>query len=592
MKQFFGAFFGSFIGILISTILAVVIFVALLTSSFKEALKDVDGSNKTYSSKGNGILKIALKEPIVDRSRSEFERVMAQFNNSNGLGLDVILEDLEKAKADTAIKGVYLEFGGLLAGKAALQDIRNAIADFKGSGKFVYAYSEAYSQSEYYIASVADKVFLNPQGAMDWKGLSMSLMFYKGTLEKLGVEMEVYRHGKFKSAVEPFILDKMSKENRDQAETFLNSMWASMLSDIASSRKTNVDVLNKLANDLAITLPSDAVSYKLVDELLYEDEVLDLLKKRMRLKEKDKLNFVSVESYSRYNPKNSYYGKDKIAVIYAIGAIYGGEGDDETIGSERIAKAIKDARLDDNVKAIVFRVNSPGGSALASDVIWREVNLAKKKKPFIVSMGDLAASGGYYISCAADRIFAQPNTITGSIGVFGLIPNFKRTFEEKLGVTVDTVNTNTHSDMMTAFRKASPTESVHIQRSVENVYDTFIGRVAEGRKMSKDQVDSIGQGRVWSGADALKIGLVDELGGLPQAIAFAAKKAKLKEYKMLELPHKKNPLDELFGKSKEDAEERIMKNTLGETYSYLKQVKSILNSKGVQVRLPYEIIIN
>jgi len=549
--------------------------------------------NDLYTAKGNAILKIAFNEPVVDRERSRMEKTFSKFRGSeSGMGLNVIVSNLEKAKTDTAIKGVYLNFNGLMAGRSAMQDIREAIIDFKKSGKFVYAYSENYSQTEYYIASAADKVFLNPQGGMDWKGLSMGLMFFKGALEKLGIEMTIYRHGKFKSAIEPFILDKMSDSNRLQAETFLNSIWNSMLVDIAASRKTSVDVLNKLANGLAINFPNDAVSYKLVDQLAYEDEVLSELKTKIRIKEKDKLNFVSHDSYAKYRPKGAYFGKEKIAVIYAVGSIGSGEGSDEEIGSDRISKAIKDARLDENVKAIVLRVNSPGGSALASDVIWREVNLAKKAKPVIVSMGDLAASGGYYISCAADRIFAQPNTITGSIGVFGIVPNMKKAFEEKLGITIDTVNTNLHSDLMSTFRGATPTESVFIQKSVEAVYDVFIGRVAEGRKMTKDQVDSIGQGRVWSGSDALKINLVDELGGLPEAIAYAAKKAKLKQYRTEELPLQKNPLDELFGKSEMDAETRIMKKSLGANYIYLKQVKSILNSKGVQVRLPYEIIIN
>jgi len=592
MKQFFGAFFGSFVGILISTVVAVLIVVGVISSSFKDALKDAE-QGEIYKSKGNSVLKLNFSGPIVDREKSRIEKMFSDFRGGeNGMGLNVIIENLQKAKVDTAIKGIYMNFNGTLAGKSTLQDIRKAILDFKTSGKFVYAYSENYSQSEYYVASAADKVFLNPQGNMDWKGLSMGLMFFKGSLEKLGVDMAIYRHGKFKSAIEPFMLDKMSEANRLQAETFLNSIWNNMLVDIAQSRKTSTEVLNKLANELAVTFPEEAVSYKLVDQLAYEDEVMDELRKRIKVKEKDKINFVSHDSYSKHHLPGRYLGKDKIAVIYAVGEINSGQGNDEAIGSERIAKAIKDARLNENIKAIVFRVNSPGGSALASDVIWREVNLAKKAKPFIVSMGDLAASGGYYISCAADRIFAQPNTITGSIGVFGIVPNFKKAFEEKLGITVDTVNTNKYSDIMSTFRGATPTESTVIQKSVENVYDVFTTKVAAGRKMTKEAVDSIGQGRVWSGSDALKIGLVDELGGLAEAIAYAAKQAKLKEYKLDELPLQKNPLDEVFGKAEEDAEMRVMKKNLGESYIYLKQVRNIMNSKGVQVRLPYEIIMN
>lgn len=592
MKQFFGAFFGSILGILISTIVAVLIIAAVITSSFKEAFKDNDHAK--YKQKGKSILNLAFAGPVIDREKiNPFENIdFGPLAGDKGMGLNAILKNLEKAKSDTAVKGLYLTFNGMMAGKSSAQDIRKGILDFKKSGKFVYAYAENFSQSEYYIASAADKVFLNPQGGMEWKGLNMSLMFYKKTLEKLGVDVQIYRHGKFKSAIEPFMLDKMSEANRLQAETFLNSIWNNMVTEIAQSRKTGVQVLNKLANELAINFPEDAVSYKLVDELMYEDEVMNLLKKRVGVKEKDKLNLIAHSTYTKYKPSGQYLGKEKIAVIYAIGSISSGEGSDDEIGSDRIAKAIKDAREDENIKAIVLRVNSPGGSALASDVIWREVNLAKKAKPFIVSMGDVAASGGYYISCAADRIFAEPNTITGSIGVFGIVPNMKKALEEKLGITIDTVNTNSHSDVMSTLRAATPTESVYIQKSVEKVYDVFITKVAEGRKITKDEVDSIGQGRVWSGTDALRIKLVDELGGLPEAIAYAAKQAKLKEYKVTDLPTQKNPLDELLGKVEADAETRLIKKHLGENYMYLKHVQNVIKAKGVQVRMPYEVIIH
>lgn len=592
MKQFFGAFFGSILGILISTIVAVLIIVAVITSGFKEAFKDADDT--VYKNKANSVLNLVFDGPIIDREKvNPFENIdLGPWGGQKGMGLNMILKNLEKAKSDTAIKGLYLNFNGMMAGKSAAQDIRKGILDFKKSGKFVYAYSENYSQGEYYVASAADKVFLNPQGGMEWKGLSMSLMFYKKTLEKLGVDVQIYRHGKFKSAIEPFMLDKMSEANRLQAETFLNSIWTNMITEIAASRKTSPDVLNKLANELAINFPEDAVSYKLVDDLMYEDEVMNLVKKRLGIKEADKVNLVTHNTYNKFKPKGLYTGSNKIAVIYAVGQISGGQGDDEEIGSERIAKAIKDARLDANIKAIVLRVNSPGGSALASDVIWREVNLAKKAKPFIVSMGDVAASGGYYISCAADRIFAEPNTITGSIGVFGIVPNMKKALEDKLGITIDTVNTNAHSDVMTTLRAATPTESVYIQKSVEKVYDVFIGRVAEGRHMTKDEVDSIGQGRVWSGTDALRIKLVDELGGLPEAIAYAVKQAKLKEFKITDLPTQKNPIDELLGKVESDAETRLIKKHLGENYMYLKHLQNVIKAKGVQVRMPYELIIH
>ncbi len=592
MKQFFGAFFGSILGIIISTIIAVLIIVAVISSGFKDAFKSSDEA--VYKSKPKSVLNLVFDGPVIDREKiNPFEKLdLGPWGKEEGMGINIILNNLEKAAKDTAIKGIYMNFKNMEAGKSALQDIRQGLVEFKKSGKFIYAYSEVYSQSAYYLASVADKVFLNPQGGLDWKGLNMSLMFYKKTLEKLGVEVKIFRHGKFKSAIEPFMLEKMSDANRLQAETFLNSIWNNMLVNISESRKLTIDELNKMANELSIAFPEDALKFKLVDELAYEDQVLSEIKSKLKINEKDKLNLVAHSSYAKYIPKDKFKGKDKIAVIYAIGGISSGEGSDEEIGSDRIAKAIKDARLDENIKAIVLRVNSPGGSALASDVIWREVKLAKKVKPFVVSMGDVAASGGYYISCAADMIFAQPNTITGSIGVFGMVPNMKKAFEDKLGITIDTVNTNAHSDVMSTLRGATPTESVFIQKSVENVYDVFIGRVAEGRGLTKEQVDSIGQGRVWSGSDALNIKLVDEMGGLKEAIAYAAKKANLKEYKLNELPAQKNPLDELFGKVEADAETRLLRKNLGEHYKYIKQVKSIMNAKGVLVRLPYEMVIN
>jgi protease-4 len=421
---------------------------------------------------------------------------------------------------------------------------------------------------------------------MEWKGLSTSIMFFKKMFDKVGLDVQIFRHGKFKSAVEPFMVEKMSDANRYQTETFLNSIWESMLKGIAEQRKVSIPDLQAWANNLSIQFPEDAVG-KLIDAIAYEDEVLSELAKKSN--SGDKPNFISLGSYSE---KTKSKGTDKIAVVYAIGGIESGQGDDETIGSDRIAKAIKDARNDEKIKAIVLRVNSPGGSALASDVIWREVTLAKKQKPVIVSMGDLAASGGYYISCAADYIFAQPNTITGSIGVFGMMPNFQKIVEEKLYIHIDSVNTNQHSDLGSTFRPVSKTEYDYIQSGVEKVYDVFTKRVADGRGMKQSDVDSIGQGRVWSGNDALKIKLVDELGGLDKAIAFAAKKAKLDNYKIVDFPKMTNPFDKWLGKKEMDVENKIMKLHFGEAYPLLMKLKTVVKSKGVQARLPFEISIN
>ena len=590
MKQFFGAFFGSCLGILVTGVVIIIIVIASITSVFSDAIKM--NEHEVYKPKENTVLRINLNGDIKERGvKNPFGDLnLGPFMPKASVGLNEILASLKKAKDDNNIKGIYLEISEPVAGFATLEEVRNCLLDFKSSGKFIYAYSEGFSQKAYYVATTANKLYLNPQGALEMKGLSSQIMFFKKMLEKMDMEVQIFRHGKFKSAIEPFMLDKMSDANRTQVETYLGSLWNHMTKGISDSRKISVKDINDMANNLAIRSPEDAVKYKLVDELKYEDEVFSAIKKNINLKGEDKINFVSLTKYST-SVYDSKLTKDKIAVIYAVGEIESGEGDDEKIGSLRIAKAIREARLDKNIKAIVFRVNSPGGSALASDVIWRETVLAKKAKPFIVSMGDVAASGGYYISCAADRIFAQPNTITGSIGVFGMIPNAQKALSEKLGITIDTVNTNKHSDVGTILRGVTTDEYEYVQQSVEHIYDVFITKVATGRKTSKNTIDSIGQGRVWSGADAIKINLVDELGGINDAIVYAAKQAKLKEYELMNLPKQKDPLQELLSNTQDEMEARTMKSYLEEQYIYMKHLKNVLQLKGVQARLPYEMII-
>ena len=592
MKQFFGAFLGSVIGIVLATIIVVVIIVASIKASFG-SLNAKDESDVSVV-KTNSVLKLVLDGQIADREKENPFKDFGDLGplmDQGGSGLNTMLDKISKAKNDDKIKGIFLYAKNLEAGFATIEELRGALEGFKKSGKFIYSYAENYGQKEYYLASVANKVFLNPQGALEWKGLSMSLMFFKNAFEKLGVDVQVFRHGKFKSAVEPFLLDKMSASNRLQSETFLNSIWNTMLFKISSDRKFSVDDLNKMANTLSIRFPEDAVG-SLVDAAIYEDEVINAIKKKIGVAEKDKLSLVDFGKYDPKEKRANGLESSKIAVIYANGSISGGQGSDDEIGSDALAKTIKDARLDDKIKAIVLRVNSPGGSALASDVIWREVTLAKKVKPVIVSMGNLAASGGYYISCAADRIFAQPNTITGSIGVFGMMPNIKKALEQKLGITVDTVNTNLHSDVGGALRAVSASEFDYIQSGVEKVYDVFTKRVAEGRKMSQADVDSIGQGRVWTGTDALKLNLVDELGGLNDAIAYAAKKSKLSSYKLVELPKQKSPFEAFLGNKETELESRLIKKNLGISYTYFKQLQKIANLKGIQARLPFEMLVD
>lgn len=592
MKNFFIVFFSSLLGVIISIVLVGLIFTLAVTSVIREA---VGGEGIALEQLlPNSVLYMDLSSEIQERSGSNpFSGFDLSGNEKQSL--DVILMSLKRAKSDTSIKGIYLKTGNMEGGFATLEEIRNALTDFKSSKKFIYAYSETYNQKSYYVASVADQIFLNPQGSLDWKGLSAQIMFFKNALEKMNVEIQIFRHGKYKSAVEPYFLDKMSENNRTQTEAFMNSIWASVVSGVSQSRGIPSEQLNSIADGLTIRKAADAVNNKLIDGLKYEDEVQQLIKERLKIKTGDKISFIKLAAYRKATRKEKADDKaeNKVAVIYAVGEIEGGEGDDNTIGSDRIAKAIRDARTDSTIKAIVLRVNSPGGSALASDVMWREVTLAKKVKPVVVSMGDVAASGGYYISCSATRIFAHPNTITGSIGVFGVMPNAQRLLSEKLGINVDTVNTNKHSDLGTMFRPVSGEEMYYIQQSVEDVYGVFISRVADGRAIQLNQVDSIGQGRVWSGSDALKIKLVDELGGLEKAISYAAKTAKLSgdDYSIVAFPKKMNPIDKFFKDKEDEMELKWMKNNLGNNYRYFQAFQFLLKAEGVQARLPFEVIV-
>jgi len=563
---------------------------------FSAVSEVAEHKEKPIKVKSNSVLHIKLTGEIIERSSNNpFENLPFNGDFKNRpMGLNEILANIEKAKGDENITGIYLDIASIPAGIATLEEIRNALIDFKESKKFIISYSEEYGQGAYYLATVADKIYLNPEGMVDFKGLSRQIMFYKNLLEKLEVDVQIFRHGKFKSAIEPFDLEKMSPANREQTLTYLRSIWNHIVKGISAERNISADELNRYADEMLIQKADDAFKYKLVDQLVYKDELLEILKEKTGAEKTDKINYVELSKYSRAPEINSEpQTKNKIAVIYAVGDIVGGEGDENTIGSERISKAVRDARLDSNVKAIVLRVNSPGGSSLASDVIWREMVLAKKEKPVVVSMGDVAASGGYYISCAADAIVAHPNTITGSIGVFGVFPNMEKLFENKLGISVDTVNTNKHSDFGNTFRPVGKDESAVIQKWIEEVYQDFIRKVSDGRKMTKDEIDSIGQGRVWSGVDGKKIGLVDEFGGIKDAIALAAKKAEVKEYKILELPKQKNPFEE-FVKNLTDEDamiERKLKEEFGSAYLNIKNLKTLLKHQGIQARLPYDIVI-
>jgi len=591
MKDFFKFLFASMLGFLIMSVIIFFVFIGIITS-FANMMEQKD--TKVAE---NTLLKIDFSTPVIDRTSkdpfSDFD--FASMETKKSIGLNDIIKNLEKASRDPKISGIYLNLSSVQSGMATIEEIRKALMDFKESGKFVLAYGESYSQAAYYLATTADAIYLNPEGQIDFKGLSAELMFFKGTLEKLDAEMQIIRHGKYKSAVEPFMLDKMSPENRVQMMAIVDGLWDRITQAISTSRNISVEDLNKYADELAVSKADDALELKFVDGLKYYDEILAELKTKLGVEKDKEIESVSLAKYtdaadpSEKRPDR----KNRVAVIYAIGEIISGEGSDEIIGSTRISKAIRKAREDDKVKAIVMRVNSPGGSALASDIILREVKLAAAAKPFIVSMGNVAASGGYYISCAADKIYADPTTITGSIGVLGLVPNLEQTMKNKLGITYDYVKTNENASMMSINRPLTQYQKDVILEMIEDIYSTFVNHVAQGRNMTYEAVDAIGQGRVWVGSDALEIGLVDELGGMDKAIAAAIEEAGLETWSVVEYPEQKDPfeeiMNEIFGQASVEAK---IKAELGDNYRLYQYMKYWQNAKGVQARLPFDIYIN
>lgn len=562
------------------------IFIGIISSLSKKEIVKI---------KPNSILHIKLDKKIYDRAPKnpiDFFDIMNMDINKN-LGLNNILKNIEKAKTDDNIEGIYLDLSSIQGGFATVEEIRNQLIDFKKSGKFIISYSTYYSQKSYYLATVSDKIFLNPEGMFEFKGLNAEIYFLKGLLNKMDVDVQIIRHGKYKSAVEPFMLDKMSEANKEQTITFIKSLWNKMLKGVSETRKISIKELNNIADNLLIQNADEAIKYKLIDNKLYKDQIFSKLREKTEISKKSKLHFVSMQKYTSVpNPVKEMFSRDRIAVIYAQGDIKDGKGSDIVIGSENISKAIRKARLNKNVKAIVLRVNSPGGSALASEIIWRELSLAKKAKPVIASYGDYAASGGYYISCIADKIIASPNTITGSIGVFGIIPNLKNFFNNKLGVTFDNVKTNKNSGYISLTRPMTSYEKNISQNNVENTYSTFVNHVSEGRDMSFKEIDNIGQGRVWTGSDAKKIGLIDEFGGLNKAIAMAAEMANIKSYRLLSLPVQKEPIEIILDELSGNSQSSLLKAELGENYKYLSSFKNLMDIKGVQARLPYIINFN
>jgi len=579
MLNFLKNIFSTVIGILLSFLIIILIIagVASISSQKSTSTKKLDEKH---------FLKIDLSKEVVERTSTNPFSSLDPMNidASQQLSLKIILDNIEKAKTDENIVGIYINSPIVNAGMSKAEEIRNKLLEFKETKKPIVAYNEVYAMKSYYLSSVADRLYINPMGIIDHKGMYTTLMFFKGLLEKLNIDLQIFRLGKFKSAIEPFTLEKMSDSNRKQLKLLLKSVNNNIIDSIASQRGISKIKIHKDANQLKLSSAEICLEENYVDGILYEDQVKDTLK---MLLGKDKLKIISINKYSNVKTKKKEISRNKIAIVYANGGINSGKGDENSIGSITTSKAIEKARKDEKVKAIVLRINSGGGSALASDVIWRETVLAKNEKPLVVSFGDVAASGGYYIACAADKIFASPTSITGSIGVFGMIPNMNEFYKSNFGITFDTVKTNNSADMG-IYRKLTSFEKQKIQQGIEDVYETFISRVSEGRDISTKQVDNIGQGRVWSGYDAKKIGLIDEFGGLEKAIESAAALAEIEDYRTISLPKQKDPFTEFLDGLNQTKLSDILSDELDLINKKdITTIKEMIKSEKIQTRLPY-----
>lgn len=589
MKQFFKTVFASMIGAFLSILLFLFLLVLLAVGSIMSI-----SSEDKVEIKAHSILQIQLNEVIQERSNEspfEFKGLM-NFNVEQSLGLNDILASIKNASKDPNIDGIYLDISSVNAGLSTTEEIRNALIEFKSSGKFIYSYSEFYTQKGYYLASMADSIFLNPAGLLELKGVSAQYMFFQHAFEKLEITPEIIRVGSFKSAVEPYFTDHMSDSNKLQTKVYLSSLFGHMIKNISKSRNISIDSTYAIATQLKVRNAEDAITYKLADALIYKDQLLSKFSKKTSKSSVNDINFIGLKKYHKSMKEEIKIANDKIAMIYANGEIISGEGDENIIGSEKISRAIRKARLDNSVKSIVLRINSPGGSALASDIIWREVILAKKVKPVIVSMGDVAASGGYYIACAADTIVAEPTTITGSIGVFGVLFNAQKFFNNKLGITFDQVKIGEFADLGNYTKPLSPAERMIIQNEINRIYSDFTGKVAAGRNMSVESVKRIAEGRVWSGVDAKRIGLVDVLGNIDDAVNIAAKKAKLVDYRIVNYPEMEDPLQKILKQFGAEVKTMMMPSEYKELAPYFKTFESLKNSKGIQARLPINIKID
>ena len=586
MKQFFKFMFASCLG---SALMLIILFIILIWTIGSS-------SQSTVTVKPKSVLYMDLSYDIPERTSSDnLSSVLGSLQNKNAdmSGMNDIIANIDYAKNDPNISGIFLEMSSVGTSPANIEEIRNHIISFRESGKFVITYSETMAQNAYYLATAGNEIYINPDGMLDIHGMASQIMFYKHLLDKLDIEIQIIRgpNNKFKSAVEPYFLDKMSDANREQMEKLLNSIWFKIVSDINVSRGINIQRINKLADNLALTFDAGvALDEGFVDGLAYRDEIIARIKDLADIEKSGKINVVTNSQYASARPEPKAKA-DKIAVIYANGQIIDGDGDDATIGSTTLSKAIREARENKKVKAIVMRVNSPGGSALASEVIRREVELAKAEKPFIISMGNYAASGGYWISSEGDYIFADPTTLTGSIGVFGTFPNAKKFLNETVGLTFDVAKTNKNADFGSITEPLTDYQKTMLQKYVGKTYNDFTALVARTRGLRQSYVDSIGQGRVWTGADALELGLVDELGGLDKAIEYAANKANLKDYSIKNYPKQEDLMETLLsGNLTEPYTKSLIKNRLGSNYTYIETFENVSRLNGIQALMPFMIV--
>lgn len=585
MKDFIKFTFASVLGVVLAgiifTILGIVTMVGMVASSDTETVV-----------KENSIFVLDLEGTLSERVQDNpLQALMGEEYQT--YGLDDILASIQKAKDNENIKGIYLQTSYLETSFASLEEIRNALKDFKESGKFIVAYADQYTQDMYYLASVADKVIVNPQGSIGWHGLASQPIFYKDLLQKVGVEMQIFKVGTYKSAVEPFIATEMSDANREQVTAFLGSIWGRLLEDVSASRNIPVETLNQYADQMMDLQPAETyLACGLADTLLYKDGVLDYLKEISGRESDEALRTLSLQDMKNVK-RNTPLDKSGniIAVYYAFGGIDDTTSPEEGIDSEKVIKDLRQLREDETVKAVVFRVNSPGGSAYGSEQIWREVVLLKEKKPVIVSMGDYAASGGYYISCAADYIVADPTTLTGSIGIFGMFPNMEGLLTDKLGLHFDLVKTNKFADMGNMTRPFNNDEKAAMQNYINNGYRLFVKRCADGRGMSVEAIEKIAEGRVWTGATAKELGLVDELGGLDKAIEIAAQKAEVEAYSLINYPSMDGFFSTLMNTGKENYIEDKMVETLGESYHSIKFIQNLKEMDRIQARMPFDLRI-